>query len=176
MIIVDAIYLKSKDVSMVKKYARYVLNKFVRRSIIRKTNITIRVVDESQCDDQIDIDDLKRYKAWCTYDKVIEGKKYFTVILNKKSINKKAKTPHVRLKNLLIDLGHELVHVKQYLNGEIFDYKSGDVRYKGSYFDSSYQQNEELYYDSPWEVEAYGREWGLYKMFVVKMYEERLSK
>lgn len=176
MITVDSVYLKSKDASVVKKYARYVLNKFVRKSIIRKTNITIRVIDEAQCDDDVDIEDLKRYKAWCTYDKVVDGKKYFTIIINKKSINKNAKKQYVRLKGLLIDLGHELVHVKQYLNSEIFDYKSGDVRYKGSYFDSSYQENEELYYDSPWEVEAYGREWGLYKMFVVKMREEQLKK
>ena len=69
----------------------------------------------------------------------------------------------------MVDLGHELIHVKQYLNNEIFDYTDGAVRYKGSYFDSSYQDNEELYYDSPWEIEAYGREQGLFKMFVTKM-------
>ena len=68
------------------------------------------------------------------------------------------------------------MHVKQYLNGEIFDYKSGDVRYKGSYFDSSYQESEESYYDSPWEIEAYGREAGLYRMFLTKLKEEGSKK
>jgi len=80
------------------------------------------------------------------------------------------------LKQLLIDLGHELVHVKQYLNNELFDYKSGDVRYKGLFFDASHYTEEEKYFDSPWEIEAYGREWGLYKIFCNKLKEERLSK
>ena len=114
--------------------------------------------------------------AWCTYDNVVEGKKYFSVVLNIKQISKNGKRPETRLRKMLIDLGHELVHIKQYLNNEIFDYKSGDIRFKGSYFDSSYAENEELYYDSPWEIEAYGREQGLYAMFCSKLREERLSK
>ena len=67
------------------------------------------------------------------------------------------------------------MHVKQYLNSEMFDYVAGGVRYKGSYFDHSYQISEELYYDSPWEIEAYGREWGLYKMFKTKLKDEEKS-
>ena len=88
----------------------------------------------------------------------------------------KAKKPIIKLRDVLITVGHELVHVKQYLNGEIFDYKSGDVRYKGTYFEASCTQDEESYYDSPWEVEAYGRELGLYRMFVTKLKEESLKK
>lgn len=176
MISVTTEYLKGKDVALIKKYSRYVLNKFVRRSTLNNCNINLKIISPDDIHDAIDSKDLRRYRAWCTYDKVVDGKKYFTVILNIKQISKRSKTPVIRLKNLLIDLGHELVHVKQYLNNEIFDYKSGDVRYKGSYFDSSYQVNEESYYDSPWEVEAYGRELGLYKMFVTKLNAESLSK
>lgn len=172
MLIVSSEYIKGKDASLIKKYSRYVLNKFVRRSVLNRSHINIKIIDPNDCIDAIDTKDLLRYRAWCTYDKIVDGKKYFTVILNIRQVNKKAKNTHIRLKNLLIDLGHELVHVKQYLNGEIFDYKSGDVRYKGSYFDSSYQENEESYYDSPWEVEAFGRELGLYRMFCIKLKED----
>ena len=42
--------------------------------------------------------------------------------------------------------------------------------------DSSYSENEELYYESPWEIEAYGRELGLYVMFTKKMKEEGSKK
>ena len=175
MILVTSQYTKSKDISVIKKYARFVLGKFVRRSVLNKANINIRVITPEDCDDVSDAEDLRRYRAWCTYDKVVDGKKYFTVILNKKSMSN-AKTPHIRLKNLLIDLGHELVHIKQYLNCEIFDYKSGDVRYKGTYFEASANEDEESYYDSPWEVEAYGRELGLYKMFLTKLKEESSKK
>ena len=176
MLLVTTEYLSKKDMAFLKKYSRFVLNKFVRKSLQNNSRINIKTVSPGDLDNSIDMDDLKRYSAWCTYDNVNEGKKYFTVVLNAKQINRNAKKPQVRLKKILIDLGHELVHIKQYLNNEIFDYKSGDIRYKGSYFDSSYAENEELYYDSPWEVEAYGREWGLYVMFCKKLKEESSKK
>ena len=176
MVVVSTEYLTKKDIAFLKKYSRFVLNKFVRKSVQSNSRVNIKIMSPDDLDNNIDIDDLKRYRAWCTYDSVYDGKKYFSVILNAKQINKNAKKPQVRLKKLLIDLGHELVHIKQYLNNEIFDYKSGDIRYKGSYFDSSYAENEELYYDSPWEVEAYGREWGLYVMFCKKLKQEQLKK
>jgi len=172
MIAINTEYLTKKDIAYLKKYSRFVLNKFVRKSVQANAKINIKIVSPDDLNNTIDVQDLKRYRAWCTYDSVCEGKKYFSVILNIKQINKNAKKPHIRLKKLMIDLGHELIHVKQYLNSEIFDYKSGDIRYKGSYFDSSYSENEELYYDSPWEIEAYGREQGLYKVFCSKLKEE----
>jgi hypothetical protein len=176
MVVVTTEYLSKKDISFLKKYARFVLNRFVRKSIQSNSRINIKVLSPDDLNNEVDIEDLKRYRAWCTYDNVSEGKKYFSVILNIKQINKHAKSPQIRLKKMMIDLGHELVHVKQYLNNEIFDYKSGDIRYKGSYFDSSYSENEELYYDSPWEIEAYGREQGLYQMFCTKLKEESSKK
>ena len=64
-----------------------------------------------------------------------------------------------------MDLGHEMIHVKQYLNNEIFDYKNGFVRYKGEEFDDSYKSKLENYFESPWEIEAYGRELGLFRIY-----------
>ena len=37
-------------------------------------------------------------------------------------------------------------------------------------------EDEEEYYDSPWEIEEYGREWGLYKTFCKKLKEECSQK
>ena len=177
MVVVTSNYLRAKDLSMVRKYARFVLNKMVRPGVQNKSRITIKILGEQEIKDAADLLDLKRYKAWCTYDGVDEnGNKKFTVVVDHKSVNKKGKKPITRLKQLLIDLGHELVHVKQYLNNEVFDYKDGGVRYKGIVFDGSYYEDEETYYDSPWEIEAYGREWGLYRMFVNHLKQERLNK
>jgi hypothetical protein len=170
MLQISSNYVAKSDVAMIKKYARFVLDKFVKKSVQARANIKIRIVDEHDLDDSIDKEDLRKYRAWCYYDGIINEKRSFTVILNIKQI-KRSKNQLTRLSNLLIDLGHELVHIKQYLNNEIFDYVSGEIRYKGSYFDSSYHENEELYYDSPWEIEAYGRELGLYKMFCNKLWE-----
>ena len=173
MIAVTSNYLRQKDLAMVRKYTRFVLNKLVRPCVQRKSRITVKILGEQEIRDAADLLDLKKYKAWCTYDGIDEqGRKKFTVILDQKNLNRLGKKPLTRLKNILVDLGHELVHVKQYLNNEIFDYKDGGVRYKGIVFDDSYYENEEAYYDSPWEIEAYGREWGLYRMFVNKLKEE----
>lgn len=176
MISVTSNYLRRTDLAMVRKYSKFVLNKLVRAGVQRKSRITIKILGEQEIKDAADLLDLKKYKAWCTYDGVDEqNRKKFTVVLDQKNLNKKAKKPITRLKNILIDLGHELSHVKQYLNNEVFDYKDGGVRYKGIIFDGSYNDDEESYYESPWEIEAYGREWGLYRMFVKKLKEERLS-
>jgi len=176
MISVTSNYLRQKDLAMIRKYTRFVLNKLVRAGVQRKSKITIKILGEQEIKDAADLLDLKKYKAWCTYDGYDEqGNKKFTVVLDHKNVNQRGKKPITRLKNLLIDLGHELVHVKQYLNNEIFDYKDGGVRYKGVIFDDSYYKDEESYYDSPWEIEAYGREYGLYKMFCKMLKQERLS-
>lgn len=169
MIQISSLHLTKEETATIRAFTKYVLEKFVKKSIQYKSLVKIHVVHENDLDNYADIDDLKKYRAWCYYDGVQNDRKVFRVMLNMKQINKKAKKPLVRMKNILIDLAHELVHVKQYMNSEIFDYVSGGVRYKGSYFDISYQENEEMYYDSPWEIEAYGREQGLYKMFVSKM-------
>jgi hypothetical protein len=166
MISLQTNHLKPAENRMVRDYARFVLNRMVRRGIQNKSIVNIKILEEQELKDEAEKLELKEYKAWCTYDGVDEkGLKKFTIVLNRKRMNKIAKRPISRLKNVLIDLGHELVHVKQYLNNEIFDYKNGDVRHKGIKFDSSYLLDEGKYYDSPWEIEAYGREWGLYKMF-----------
>jgi hypothetical protein len=177
MISVTSNYLERIEFSMIKKYARFVLNKLVRKGLQNKSRINIKVLGFDEIKEAADLLDLKTYKAWCTYDGPDEdGKKKFTVVLDAKRINTRAKKPQIRLKNILIDLGHELIHVKQYLNNEIFDYRNGDVRYKGLIFDASHYMDEEKYFDSPWEVEAYGREWGLYVLFCSNLKKERIGK
>jgi len=177
MIQITSNHLNPKDKALVRKYARFVLDKLVRRGLQRKSRVLVRIADEEEILEKEDALDFRKYKAWCVYKGNDEnGYKLFEIVLNRKRVNQKAKKQIVRMKNLLIDLGHELVHVKQYLNNELFDYKSGDVRFKGLFFDASHYMDEEKYYFSPWEVAAYGMEYGLYKVFCNKLKEERLSK
>lgn len=173
MLNITSACLRSDDRDMIRDYARFVLDRMVRRGIQNKSRVHIKVLAKDEIKTQAELLELKKYKAWCTYEGTdANGEKKFTIVLNAHTINRKAKKPHIRLKNLLIDLGHELVHVKQYLLNEVFDYTNGDVRHKGIVFSSSYQEDEELYYDSPWEIEAYGRELGLYKIFCNKLKED----
>lgn len=62
---------------------------------------------------------------------------------------------------ILIMLAHEMVHVKQHAKGELTD-KGQHQRYNGV----SYDTEEMEYWDFPWEIEAYGKEKGLYFRFL----------
>ena len=176
MIQITSSHLTRSENAMIRKYAKFVLSKFVRPCVQKRAKVHIRIHRQDEIKDPIDKRDFRQYRAWCTYDGHDGDVKNFTIFMNVKDVNTRAKMLPIRLKNLLINLGHELIHVKQYLNGEVFDYVSGDVRYKGAIFEAAWLENEEAYYDSPWEIEAYGREWGLYTMFVRKLKEECFQK
>ena len=71
-------------------------------------------------------------------------------------------------KETLLTLAHEMVHVKQYAKGEIKDYlKSERVRWKNNIF----EPDKIDYWDQEWEIEAFGRERGLYVRFNQSMKE-----
>lgn len=62
-----------------------------------------------------------------------------------------------RLRRLLETVAHELVHVKQFARGELYEgIRANKFRWQGEWI-------EDLdYWDQPWEIEAHGREVGLF--------------
>ena len=63
-----------------------------------------------------------------------------------------------RLRRLLETVAHEMVHVKQFARGELYQSSmTAKHRWQGKW-----QRNENHYYDLPWEIEAHGREIGLF--------------
>lgn len=60
-------------------------------------------------------------------------------------------------------LAHEMVHVKQYVKGELVDHGKY-CSWHGKKFEEAEAGSEE-YYFSPWEVEAFGMQVGLYRMY-----------
>lgn len=175
MIRITSDYLNKGDVALLKRYCNFVMGKLVRPSVLRKANINITVIRNEDLSDE-DVMDLKEYGAWVVYEGIFEGKKKFAVTLNARRINKRAKKQIPRLKSLMLDAAHELVHVKQYLNNELFEYKDGAARFRGEVFPLGNSDNDEVYYNSPWEIEAYGREYGMYKMFSKKLKKEQKEK
>lgn len=67
-----------------------------------------------------------------------------------------------KYKDTLISLGHELVHVKQMALGEwTFNKNFTNYRWLGQTI-----EHEKLHYhDLPWEIDAHGREFGLYNRY-----------
>ena len=73
----------------------------------------------------------------------------------------------VKIRNLLITLAHEMVHVKQWAKNEMYEYTNtmGMVRFKGE----KIHLGETDYWDYPWEIEAYGKQLGLFVRFCEHM-------
>lgn len=67
-------------------------------------------------------------------------------------------------KETLLALAHEMVHLKQYAKGEMKDIwrPVRMVKWQGE----KYLHEEMDYWEQPWEIEAYGREKGLYFKFL----------
>jgi hypothetical protein len=67
------------------------------------------------------------------------------------------------IRNILITLAHEMVHIKQWAKDEMYEYYNTPktVRFKGEKFN----MDDVDYWDYPWEIEAYGRQLGLFVRF-----------
>ena len=61
MLNVTSNYLRSSDIKMIRKYARFVLNRMVRRGIQNKSRINIKVLDKEEMKSAADLLDLKTY-------------------------------------------------------------------------------------------------------------------
>ena len=66
------------------------------------------------------------------------------------------------IRDALITLAHEMVHIKQWAKDEMFEYlRPGIVRFHKTKFDL-----EDInYWDYPWEIEAFGKQLGLFVRF-----------
>lgn len=70
--------------------------------------------------------------------------------------------PDLNKKQMLLVLAHEMVHVKQYAKGELRDYvRTNKCKWRDEVYDDRVD-----YWDTPWEIEAHGREKGLYVSFI----------
>lgn len=97
----------------------------------------------------------------CVDEDGVKNPRWFTIGLKLQDINEMIKT-----------LAHEMVHVKQHAKNEL---QSGIVvparggikmhsRWQGEIWKP--KGKEDAYFDSPWEIEAYGREVGLFQKWL----------
>ena len=91
----------------------------------------------------------KNEYAFCEWEDSNHRGKEFTITVD----------PSLGKRNMLLALAHEMVHVKQYAKGELRDYvRSNKSKWKSEIIDPEVVD----YWDFPWEIEAHGREKGLY--------------
>ena len=68
----------------------------------------------------------------------------------------------MKLRKLLLTIAHEMVHVKQYARGELYQgTRIAKHRWQGKWISNNLD-----YWDQPWEIEANGREAGLFIRWV----------
>lgn len=123
----------------VKWYGQYLLGD----KLFRKIEITV----------EFDNSDLSKYVyAYCDWNDNNDRAREFTITIN----------PNLGKRNMLLVLAHEMVHVKQYAKGELKDFiRVNRIKWMGKIYDESKLD----YWEQPWEIEAHGREKGLYYKF-----------
>lgn len=74
--------------------------------------------------------------------------------------------PIINMRRILLTIAHELIHVKQWALRELHsqDSEKATAVWKNKLYKNDID-DDEVYWDMPWEVEATGREYGLYKRF-----------
>jgi diphthamide synthase subunit DPH2 len=113
-----------------------------------------RLYDKIEVQLEFDATDLgSTVYGFCDWNDDNHKARDFTIIVH----------PELGKRNMLIVLAHEMVHVKQYAKGEMKDYiRMNRVKFNGKI----YNDDKIDYWDHPWEIEAHGRERGLYYRFL----------
>lgn len=99
----------------------------------------------------------------CVDEDGVRNPRWFTIGLKRQEIDEMIKT-----------LGHEMVHVKQHAKNElqsgVMIPTKGGLRMTSRWMGKVWKPKarEDHYFDSPWEIEAYGREVGLYQKWIAK--------
>ena len=73
------------------------------------------------------------------------------------------------IKETLLSLAHEMCHVKQFINGELKNLRGPFCKWYGTKL--NYEEID--YWDHPWEIDAHGREKGLYFRFKESLKKEK---
>lgn len=122
-----------------KNAFHFTVGKLFRKRKKLAKNITITINVNNQLAD--------KEKSWgyCQWEDNNHSPRKFLVVLH----NNKSQ------KRLLLTLMHELVHVKQYANGELKDYRSGAIRWKKKKYSSEQETDILSIMSTPWEKQAY---------------------
>lgn len=143
---------KRKEKALLKEAAEFFANQLMDPRMVRNLTIDIEVRNNLDVDGE------------CVDEDGIRNPRWFTIGLKLQDVSEMIKV-----------LGHEMVHVKQHAKNEL---QSGIMvpsrggfkmhsKWKGEIWKP--KGKEDHYYDSPWEIEAYGREVGLFqKWFAYK--------
>lgn len=128
-----------------KDMTRFCAEKLMSKRLAESLIVRIEFIDKLDQNGEFDGD-------CCYEDDNIRPKEFVIRINNNLKLSKKLQT-----------ICHEMVHVKQYAKGEM-KYMWRPVqctKFQGTLYSDQFD-----YWDSPWEIEAFGREPGLYTRWI----------
>lgn len=147
--------LNPEEMKYLRAAAKFTLDKYISRYRQGKIDIEVNLIEDKKM----------TWGGDCAYMGLEGSKKKFEVRIQKLLLKKNARKLQTRMRDIVSVLIHELIHVKQYVNNQLFDYADGiTVRYEGKV----YKDNTDFisYWDNPWEIDAYGRTVGTYELFI----------
>ena len=126
--------------SAVWDYAERMMSTRLVKTLVLNINLIRNYTEKEGCEGSC---------IWDYWDDLKKTPREFTIELDSS----------ISIRNILINLAHEMVHVKQWVKGEMYEYsKSNMVRF----MKKKYDMNDMDYYDYPWEIEAFGCQLGLF--------------
>lgn len=135
------------DKKLIRQAVKYYAEYLMPVKILRDLDLVISIEPDFRRDNQS--------MAECVNETTVGASREFTIIID----------ADLRKRDFLLTLAHELVHVKQYAKREL----TYNQKLKSHRFDKKYYGKDYFYYERPWEIEAFGRELGLYNMFMEKV-------
>ena len=129
---------------LIESAAYYYAEKLVGKRLLKtiKININLR-------QGMLKKDDVEGTCIWDDWDDLRKTPRDFTIELD----------CGVTIRNMLVNLAHEMVHMKQWVKGDMYEYSSPHMV---RFMKKKYDMSEIAYWDYPWEIEAYGRQLGLF--------------
>jgi len=140
---------KRKEKALLKEAAEFFAHQLMDPRMVRNLTIDIEVRQNLNVDGE------------CVDEDGVRNPRWFTIGLKSQGIDEMIKI-----------LGHEMVHVKQHAKNElqsgIMTLTRGGLRMSSKWQGELWKPKakECPYYDSPWEIEAYGREVGLFQKWL----------
>lgn len=133
-----------------RQFARFFCHKFFSKDINKQIDIKLDIVKKKK----IGYNDNCAEVEWV--DNPRQPRKFKVTIYI---------PPKVSLRYLISALAHEMVHVKQYVKNELIDLTSTDFEVS-IYKNKKYNIQKVPYFEQPWEIEAYGRTYGLLREYL----------
>jgi hypothetical protein len=141
---------KRKEKALLKEAAEFFAAQLMDPRMVRKLTLDLEVRNNMRVDGECVDEDNIRNPRWFTI-----GLKY-----------------QEDVEEMIKILGHEMVHVKQHSKNELQNghvvAARGGLKIYSKWMGEIWKPKgkEDAYFDAPWEIEAYGREVGLFAKWV----------